>query len=70
MLTCQTLIVLSEYPANNVCPSVDQARDKHWGGSVLLVGVTTSGLNSSTISLLSRSQILIEGPNAAQSQYL
>lgn len=70
MLTCHTLIVLSEYPANSVWPSVDHAKDKHSGGSALLVWDTTSGFNSSTISLLSKSQILIDGPNAAHNQYL
>merc|ERR1719180_152545 len=46
-----------------------QARDRHWGGSALAVP-GTSGLSSSTMFLLSRSQILMVGPVAAHSQYL
>lgn len=53
--TCQTRILLSEYPANRVCPSVDQARDRHCGGSALEFWETTSGRSSSMVFLLARS---------------
>merc|ERR1719412_2816590 len=68
-LTCQTLIRLSEYPANSVCPSALQARERHCGGSAR-ADPGTSGLSSSTMFLLSRSQILMVGPVAAHNQYL
>merc|ERR1712047_223189 len=58
--TCQTRMRLSLYPAK---------RDWHCGGSALALP-GTSGLNSSTMFLLSRSQILMVGPVAAHSQYL
>merc|ERR1719369_2059212 len=61
--------MLSLYPANRVCPSADQARERHCGGSAL-ADPGTSGLSSSTMFLLSKSQTLMEGPVAAQSQYL
>merc|ERR1719369_395477 len=61
--------MLSLYPANRVCPSADQARDRHWGGSAL-ADPGTSGLSSSTMFLLSKSQTFMEGPVAAHSQYL
>merc|ERR1712105_528196 len=67
--TCQTRMRLSLYPAKRVWPSALQVRDKHWGGSALAVP-GTSGLSSSTMFLLSRSQILMVGPVAAHSQYL
>merc|ERR1719201_2675383 len=56
-------------PANRVWPSLDQARAVHCGGSAR-ADPATSGLRSSTWFLLSRSQTLMEGPLAAQSQYL
>ena len=68
-LTCQTLIRLSEYPANKVWPSALHARDRHCGGSAR-AEPGTSGLSSSTRFLLSRSQTLMVGPVAEQSQYL
>merc|ERR550534_1130237 len=67
--TCQTRMRLSLYPAKRVWPSALQARDRHWGGGALAVP-GTSGLSSSTMFLLSRSQILMVGPVAAHSQYL
>merc|ERR1719243_37170 len=60
---------LSVYPANRVCPSADQARLVTWGGSAR-AEPGTSGLRSSTRFLLSRSQTLMEGPEAAHNQYL
>merc|ERR1711893_132004 len=46
--------------------------DRHWGwtGALLVEELGTSGLSSSTMFLLSKSQILMTGPVAAQSQYL
>merc|ERR1719186_961184 len=67
--TCHTLTILSLHPANKVWPSADQASDKHCGGSAL-ADPGTSGLSSSTMFLLSKSHTLMEGPVAAQSQYL
>merc|ERR1712027_69596 len=66
MEICQTRIWVSEEPAKSVCSSADQAIDRHCGGSPL---PATSGFSSSTWFLLSRSQILMAGPVAAQSQY-
>lgn len=69
-VTCQTRIRLSVYPANNVCPSADQAREMQFGGFALLPKEMTSGFKSSTTDLDSKSQILMLAPVAAQSQYL
>merc|ERR1712117_567939 len=68
-LTCQTLIRLSEYPANSVCPSALQARERHCGGSAR-ADPGTSGLSSSTRFLLSKSHTLMVGPVAEHNQYL
>lgn len=68
-VTCQTRIRLSVYPANNVCPSADQAREMQFGGFALLPKEMTSGFKSSTTDLDSKSQILMLGPVAAHSQY-
>lgn len=40
------------------CPSADHARQLHWGGSALLLGLITSCLSSSTMILPSRSYML------------
>ena len=69
LLTCQTRMRLSEYPEKRVWPSADQARERHCGGMHVAVP-GTSGRSSSTMFLLSRSQILMVGPVAAHSQYL
>ena len=69
MLTCQTLMRFSEYPANKIRPSALHARERHCGGSAL-ADPGTSGLSSSTRFLLSRSQTLMVGPVAEHSQYL
>jgi len=37
------------------CPSADQAKDVHWGGSALLLVVMTSCLSSSTMIFPSKS---------------
>merc|ERR1719238_1150013 len=68
-LTCQTLIRLSEYPANSVCPSALQARERRCGGSAR-ADPGTSGLSSSTRFLLSKSHTLMVGPVAEHNQYL
>lgn len=68
--TCQYLITWSVYPANNREPSADHANDTQWGDLGFEVDEITSGLSSSTWCLFSRSQILITGPVATQSQYL
>jgi hypothetical protein len=56
METCHTRITLSVYPANSVCPSEDQARLMHCGGSARPEVVEiTSGFSSSTTILPSKS---------------
>merc|ERR1712243_9538 len=63
-------MALSVYPAKRVCPSADQAREVTCGG-IVRADPGISGLkSSSTKFLLSRSQTLMLGPEAAQSQYL
>merc|ERR1719247_3625744 len=56
---------LSLYPAKSVWPSGDHASERHIGAEPLI----GSARSSSTTFLDSRSQILIIGPAAAQSQY-
>lgn len=45
----------SEGPQGLTCPSADQARDVHWGGSALLLVLITSCFSSSTMIFPSRS---------------
>ena len=52
METCHTLITLSVYPANKVCPSDDQAKEVHSGCCPEAI---TSCLSSSTTILPSKS---------------
>lgn len=63
--TVQTRIRLSVYPANKVCPSADHASES----TVTPWPLGFSARSSSTVFLLSRSQILMTEPAAAQSQY-
>lgn len=53
---------------NRVWPIAEQAKDVHWGGSALLLGLIPSGFSSSTVILPFKSQILMLVPMTAQSQ--
>ena len=73
MVTAQTRIAPSVYPEKSVLPSWDQHRERQATGRVFLEadgGGRSSGVSSATMTLLSRSQILMASEVAAQSQYL
>ena len=67
-MTPQTRITPSVYPVYSVAPSADHASDVHECCTPFFDVGGKSGRSSTTVDLLSRSQILTHEAVAAQSQ--